>query len=225
MLGTVVNALAILAGGLLGAVLGGVIKEKSRDTVMQGLGLSVAIIGLTMALKSANPLIGIASLVLGGLVGEWIEIEGRLYKAAARVEKRFVRGKGGLAQGFVTTSLIYCVGAMAIMGSLESGMTGNHATLYAKAMLDGVSAVVFASTLGLGVALSSLSVFVYQGAITLLAAWISQWLTPAAVNEMTATGGILIVAIGLNILGIKNIRVGNLLPAILIAVLLTLAVG
>jgi uncharacterized membrane protein YqgA involved in biofilm formation len=114
---------------------------------------------------------------------------------------------------------------MAIMGSLESGMTGNHATLYAKAMLDGVSAVVFASTLGLGVALSSLSVFAYQGAITLLAAWISQWLTPAAVTEMTATGGILIVAIGLNILGIKKIRVGNLLPAILIAVLLTLAVG
>ncbi len=136
-----------------------------------------------------------------------------------------MRGKGGLAQGFVTTSLIYCVGAMAIMGSLESGMTGNHATLYAKAMLDGVSAVVFASTLGLGVALSSLSVFVYQGAITLLAAWISQWLTPAAVIEMTATGGILIVAIGLNVLEIKKVRVGNLLPAILLAVLLTIGVG
>jgi len=225
VLGTVVNALAILTGGLLGALLGGVVKEKSRETVMHGLGLSVVVIGLTMALESANPVIGIASLVMGGLVGEWIDIEGRLYKVAAGVEKRFVRGKGGLAQGFVTTSLIYCVGAMAIMGSLESGMTGNHATLYAKAMLDGVSAVVFASTLGFGVALSSLSVFVYQGAITLLAAWISQWLTPAAVTEMTATGGILIVAIGLNILGIQKIRVGNLLPAILIAVLLTLAVG
>ncbi len=225
MLGTIVNALAILAGGILGALLGGVIKEKSRDTVMHGLGLSVAVVGLTMALKTDNPLIVIASLVLGGLVGEWLDIEGNLYRGAALVEKRYVRGKGGLAQGFVTTSLIYCVGAMAIMGSLESGMTGNHATLYAKAMLDGVSAVVFASTLGLGVALSSLSVFVYQGAITLLAAWISQWLTPAAVIEMTATGGILIVAIGLNVLEIKKVRVGNLLPAILLAVLLTIGVG
>ncbi|MBT9134792.1 MAG: putative membrane protein YdfK [Firmicutes bacterium] len=225
MLGTIVNALAILAGGILGALLGGVIKEKSRDTVMHGLGLSVAVVGLTMALKTDSPLIVIASLVLGGLVGEWLDIEGNLYRGAALVEKRYVRGKGGLAQGFVTTSLIYCVGAMAIMGSLESGMTGNHATLYAKAMLDGVSAVVFASTLGLGVALSSLSVFVYQGAITLLAAWISQWLTPAAVIEMTATGGILIVAIGLNVLEIKKVRVGNLLPAILFAVLLTIGVG
>ncbi|MBT9155115.1 MAG: putative membrane protein YdfK [Firmicutes bacterium] len=225
MLGTIVNALAILAGGILGALLGGVIKEKSRDTVMHGLGLSVAVVGLTMALKTDSPLIVIASLVLGGLVGEWLDIEGNLYRGAALVEKRYVRGKGGLAQGFVTTSLIYCVGAMAIMGSLESGMTGNHATLYAKAMLDGVSAVVFASTLGLGVALSSLSVFVYQGAITLLAAWISQWLTPAAVIEMTATGGILIVAIGLNVLEIKKVRVGNLLPAILLAVLLTIGVG
>ncbi|MBT9153663.1 MAG: putative membrane protein YdfK [Firmicutes bacterium] len=225
MLGTIVNALAILAGGILGALLGGVIKEKSRDTVMHGLGLSVVVVGLTMALKTDSPLIVIASLVLGGLVGEWLDIEGNLYRGAALVEKRYVRGKGGLAQGFVTTSLIYCVGAMAIMGSLESGMTGNHATLYAKAMLDGVSAVVFASTLGLGVALSSLSVFVYQGAITLLAAWISQWLTPAAVIEMTATGGILIVAIGLNVLEIKKVRVGNLLPAILLAVLLTIGVG
>jgi len=225
VLGTVVNAFAILVGGILGALLGSVIKEKSRDTVMHGLGLSVVVLGLMMAVETANPLIVIASLVLGGLVGEWIGIEDRLYSGAARVEKLYVRGQGGLAQGFVTTSLVYCVGAMAIMGSLESGMTGNHATLYAKAMLDGVSAVVFASTLGLGVALSSVSVFIYQGAITLLAAWISQWLTPAAVTEMTAAGGILIIAIGLNVLGIKKIRVGNLLPAIVFAVLITIGLG
>jgi len=225
VLGTVVNALAILAGGLLGTALGGVVKEKSRETVMQGLGLSVTLIGLMMALETANPLTVIASLVLGALLGEWMDIEGRLHRGAAALEERLLRGKGGLAQGFVTASLIYCVGAMAIMGSLESGMTGNHATLYAKAMLDGVSAVVFASTLGVGVALSSLSVFVYQGAITMLATWMSQWLTPAAVTEMTATGGVLIVAIGLNVLEVKKIRVGNLLPAIVFAVLIAIAVG
>lgn len=225
MLGTVVNTLAILVGGILGALLGTGIKEKSRETVMHGLGLSVAVIGLMMALRTANPVIVIGSLVLGGLAGEWTDIEGRLYRAAAQLERRYASGDGTLTRGFVTASLVYCVGAMAITGSLESGMTGNHATLYAKAMIDGVSAVVFASTLGIGVALSSLSVLAYQGAITLLAAWISQWLTPAAVTEMTATGGILILAIGLNVLEIKRIRVGNLLPAIPVAVMLALVVG
>lgn len=221
MLGTLVNSAAIIVGGVFGALLQGGIREKSRETVMQGLGLAVVLIGLMMALKTQNPLIVIGSLVLGGLMGEWLDIEGHLYRLAQGLERRFVRGESRLAQAFVTTSLIYCVGAMAITGSLESGMTGNHATLYAKAMLDGVSAIVFASTLGIGVAFSSVPVFLYQGTITMLAAWISQWIT-GAVTEMTATGGILIVAIGINILEIKKIRVGNLLPAVVFAVILAL---
>lgn len=221
MLGTLVNSVAILVGGVFGAFLQGGIKEKSRETVMQGLGLAVAIIGLMMAQKTQNPLIVIGSLVLGGLMGEWVDIEGRLYRLAQRLERTYVRGESRLAQAFVTTSLIYCVGAMAITGSLESGMTGNHATLFAKAMLDGVSAIVFASTLGIGVAFSSIPVFLYQGTITMLASWISPWIA-GAVTEMTATGGILIVAIGMNILEIKKIRVGNLLPSVVFAVILAL---
>jgi len=214
MLGTLVNSVAIIVGGLLGSIVQGGIKEKAKETVMAGLGLTVMLIGLMMAIKTTNPLIVIGSLVLGGLMGEWIDIEARLLSLAKRVESKFVKGESKLAQAFVTTSLIYCVGAMAVTGSLESGMTGVHATLYAKAMLDGISALVFASTLGIGVALSSIPVLLYQGTITLLAAWVSQWLTTAAVTEMSATGGLLIVAIGLNILNIKQIRVGNLLPAL-----------
>lgn len=222
MLGTVVNSVAIVIGGVIGALFQGGIKEKAKETVMAGLGLAVVLIGLSMALKTSNPLIVIGSLVLGGLAGEWADIEARLLHLAQRVESAFVKGESKLAQAFVTTSLIYCVGAMAVTGSLESGMTGVHATLYAKAMLDGISAVVFASTLGVGVALSSIPVLLYQGTITLLATWISQWLTTAAVVEMSATGGLLIVAIGLNILNIKQVRVGNLLPSLVFAVTLAL---
>lgn len=222
MLGTIVNSAAIIVGGIVGTFFQNGIKEKAKETIMHGLGLAVVLIGLTMALKTGNPLIVIGSLVLGGLVGEWVDIEGKLLRLAQRVEKRFVKGESRLAQAFVTASLIYCVGAMAVTGSLESGMSGVHATLFAKAMLDGISAIVFASTLGVGVALSSIPVFIYQGSITLLAAWISQWLTAAAVVEMSATGGLLIVAIGLGILNIKQVRVGNLLPSLLFAVILAL---
>lgn len=224
MLGTVVNSVAIVVGGILGAFFQGVIKEKAKETVMAGLGLAVVLIGLTMALKTGNPLVVIGSLVLGGLVGEWIDIEAKLLRFAKKIENRFVKGESRLAQAFVTTSLVYCVGAMAVTGSLESGISGAHGTLYAKAMLDGISAVVFASSLGIGVVLSSIPVFLYQGTITLLAAWISQWLsqTPSALIEMSATGGLLIVAIGLNILNIKQIRVGNLLPALVFAVVISL---
>ncbi|MBT9134979.1 MAG: putative membrane protein YdfK [Firmicutes bacterium] len=221
MLGTIVNALAIAVGALLGLVLRGGISEKSKETVLHGLGLAVMLIGLTKALETGNPLIVIGSLVLGGLTGEWLDIEGRLYSLAQALEKRFMRGESQIGQAFVTTSLIYCVGAMAITGSLESGLTGNHATLFAKAMLDGVSAIVFASTMGVGVVFSAVAVFFYQGGITLLAGTIAQWLTAAAIREMSATGGLLILAIGINILELKKIRLGNLLPAMFYAVVLT----
>ncbi len=127
-----------------------------------------------------------------------------------------------MAQAFVATSLIYCVGAMAITGSMESGLTGNHSTLYAKSMIDGISSVIFASTMGIGVAFSAISVFVYQGTLTLLAGQLSGLLTDVAVREMTATGGILIVAIGLNVLGLKETRVGNLIPAIFLALIFSM---
>jgi len=220
MFGTIVNAAAIMVGGLLGMLLQGGLRPRSKETILQGLALAVMLIGIKMALTTENALIVIGSLVLGGLTGEWLDIEGRLYRLAERVEKKFVKGESKAGQAFISTSLIYCVGAMAITGSLQSGLTGEHSILYAKAMLDGVSAVVFASTMGVGVVFSGLSVLVYQGTITLLAGVIAPLLTPAAIREMSATGGLLIVSIGINILELKQIRIGNLLPAMFFAVIL-----
>ncbi|SDY60090.1 DUF554 domain-containing protein [Tindallia californiensis] len=218
MLGTIINSVAILIGGTVGLLLRKGISERFKQTVMQGLGLSVFVIGVSGALKTENMLVVIFSIVFGGIMGEALEIEEKLEVLGRWMEKRVGKGEGLVAKGFVTTSLIYCVGAMAIVGALESGMTGNHETLYAKSLLDGVSSVIFASTLGLGVLLSSVSVFIYQGLITIAAGSLADLLTEAVVIEMSAVGGLLIIGISMNILEIKKVPVGNLLPAVFIPV-------
>ncbi|HWQ70702.1 MAG TPA: DUF554 domain-containing protein [Desulfitobacteriaceae bacterium] len=219
MLGTLVNVGAIIIGGLIGFLFGKAFPKRMRHTVTQGIGLAVLLIGGKMALLTENALIVIGSLVLGGIVGELIDIELRLKNLGKWLEKRITIGKGNgqFSKAFVTSSLIYCIGAMAIMGALESGLHGNNSILYAKAMLDGISSVVFTSTLGIGVIFSALPVLIYQGGISLLAGLL-QGLSPAVINEMSATGGLLIVAIGINILEIKEIKVANLLPGIFVAV-------
>lgn len=224
MLGTIVNALAILLGGIVGLLFGHALQDKIKRTVIQGIGLSVLLIGGSMALQTKNPLVIIASLVLGGIMGEWIDIELRLQNLGQWLERKFTKKSqgGGFTKAFVAASLIYCVGAMAIMGPLESGLRGNHNILYAKSMLDGVSAIVFASSMGIGVLASAVPVFIYQGAITLAAGILQGVLSPQAVTEMGATGGLLIVGIGITILEIKEIKVGNLLPGIFMAVPITL---
>lgn len=221
MTGTIVNAAAIVAGTALGLLLRKGISESVKDTVMTGIGLAVALIGFKMAFKTENELIVILSLVTGGVLGEILNIEGWLARLGTFLEAKVGggSGEGEIAKAFVTTSLIYCVGAMSIMGALEDGLTGNAATLYAKSLLDGISAIVFTTTMGFGVAFSAIPVLVYQGSITLAASGLKAFLTPSMINEMTATGGLLIVGIASNILGIKPIKVGNLLPAILMAVL------
>jgi len=225
MLGTIVNAAAIVVGAILGTFLRKGIKERYKDIVMQGIGLVVLLIGINMAVKTSNVLIIIFSMVIGGLIGETVNIDRRLESLGERLNARFGSGEAEFVQGFVTASLVYCIGAMAIMGALESGLTGNHEILFAKSMLDGISAIVFASTMGIGVAFSSLPVFLYQGAITLLAGSVKVFMTEAVITEMTATGGLLIIAIASNILGIKKFNIANLLPAIFIAVLITMAVA
>lgn len=224
MLGTIVNAGAILLGGFLGLIFGRSFSEKIKITLIQGIGLAVFLIGLDMALKTNNPLIVITSLVLGGLLGEWIDIELRLNQLGTWLEQKFSRkgSNGNFTQAFVSTSLIYCVGAMAIMGSLQSGLEGKHDILFAKAMLDGVSAVVFASSMGLGVLASAIPVLIYQGALTLLAGLLQGIFSASVIAEMSATGGLLIIGISLNILDIKKIKVGNLLPGIFVVIPLTI---
>ncbi|MEG6522723.1 DUF554 domain-containing protein [Desulfotomaculum sp. 1211_IL3151] len=221
MTGTIVNAAAIVAGTAVGLLLRKGISESVKDTVMTGIGLAVALIGFKMAFKTENELIVILSLVAGGVLGELLNIEGGLAKLGTFLESKVGggSGEGEIAKAFVTTSLIYCVGAMGIMGALEDGLTGNAATLYAKSLLDGISAIVFTTTMGFGVVFSSIPVLIYQGSITLAAGGLKALLTPSMINEMTATGGLLIVGIASNILGIKPIKVGNLLPAILMALL------
>ncbi len=213
MQGTLVNILAICAGCLLGRAIGKYLNEKVRKTLMAGLGLAVLLIGLQMALKSQQIMIVIGCLIVGGMIGEACGIEKRLENFGMRLQKRF-SGSGTVAQGFVTASLIYCVGAMAIMGSIQDGLGGTPTILYAKSALDGIASVALTSTLGIGVLFSIVPLALYQGAITLLAGFAKVILTKAVVLEMNAVGGLLITAISLDLLGIRKLPIGNLLPGI-----------
>jgi len=217
VLGTIVNVAAIACGAAFGLMFRKGISDKVSCTIMQGIGLAVLLIGSSMALQTKQILVVILSLVFGGLTGELLNVEGGLARLGKWLEEKVGGETGEVGKAFVTTSLIYCVGAMAIMGSIEEGLNNNHQILFAKAALDGISAVVFASTMGIGVVFSLFPVLIYQGSITLLAAFVKGFLSPAAVAEMTATGGLLIVGIAFNMLGIKDIKVGNLLPAIFYA--------
>jgi uncharacterized membrane protein YqgA involved in biofilm formation len=219
MLGVIVNSLAIIVGGLIGLVLKHGLSERLKVVVMQGIGLSVIVIGLGGALKSESLLLLVLSLAIGGLVGSLLQIEYRLDMLGLKIEKRF-KGKeeGSFAKGFVTASLVYCVGAMAIVGSIEAGVSGNYDTLYVKSLLDGVTAIVFAATLGFGVLFSSVSVFIYQGVIVVLGILLGNYMPDMLVVEMSAVGSVLIMAIGINILEIKRIYVGDLLPAVLVPI-------
>ncbi|WP_018131415.1 DUF554 domain-containing protein [Effusibacillus pohliae] len=218
LLGTLVNAAAIIAGSLLGAILQR-IPEKMKQTIIQGLGMAVFVIGATMAFKAGDDLFWvIVSLVIGAVIGEWMDIEAKLDAAGRLAEQKLDRfGQGKISEAFVFASLIYCVGAMAIVGGLESGLNQNHSVLYTKSLLDGFSAIIFTSTMGIGVALAAVPVLLYQGIIALSAHWLREFLSQPVITVMSATGGVLIMGIALNVLEIKKMNVGNLLPAIFVA--------
>ena len=221
MIGSVINCGAILLGSCVGLLLRGGISQRFRDTVMQGLGLCVLLIGARGAMETQDVMIPILCIVVGGIIGEAIDIEKRLQTLGTRAQRLFTRngGEGSrFAEGFVTASLVYCIGAMAIVGALDSGLWNNHTTLIAKSALDGVSSIIFASTMGAGVALSGVAVLLYQGAITLFAGSIAGYLTEQVILEMSAVGGLLIIGIGINMLEIRKMRVGNLLPAIFLPI-------
>ena len=222
MVGTLINTVAILVGTALGLLLRKGIPERLRETVVQGQGLCVILIGLSGALKTGDTLCMIICMVAGALIGAAINIEKRLNDLGAFLERKVTRGTGetgSVAKGFVSASLLFCVGAMAIVGAMDSGLRGDHSTLIAKSALDGISAIFFASSLGIGVGLSAFAVLIYQGAIALLAMWIEPLLTQAVITEMSAVGGLLIMGIGLNMIYDKHIPVGNLLPAIFLPML------
>ncbi|PKM38729.1 MAG: DUF554 domain-containing protein [Firmicutes bacterium HGW-Firmicutes-9] len=225
MLGTIVNAIAILVGGAIGLLLKKGIPERVSGGIMQGLGLVVIYIGISGMLKGQNPLIATISIVIGGVIGMIFDFDGRFNRFVNGLEQKLaVKGDDGsrFSEAFITTTLLYCVGAMAVVGSLNSGLTGNHEVLYTKSILDGVSAVVFASTLGAGVLLSAVPLFLYQGAITLMAQFLAPVLSDAAVAEMTCVGSLLILAIGLNLLKVTKIKVLDFILAIFLPIALVL---
>lgn len=220
LLGTLVNAVCVIIGAFLGRFLQN-IPDKVKETVMIGIGLAVVAMGLQMTFESEQYLLVILSIVIGAIIGEWIDLEKHLNTLGKWIESKMKPTEGtSISQGFVTATLIFCVGAMAILGALDSGIRNNHDVLITKGIIDGFTAIILSSTLGIGVLFSAVPILVYQGLIALLATQIDKWV-PAGlmemfIAEMTATGGLMIVTIGLNVLGIMKIRSANLLPSIVV---------
>ena len=223
MLGTIVNAIAVIIGASIGMLLKKGIPQKLSDTMMKGLGLCTLYLGISGSLEGQNSLILIISMVVGALIGEGIDLDAKLNHFGSWIESKFKSKDGekvSIAEGFVSASLLFCVGAMTIVGSLQSGLQGNHEMLFNKSMLDFVAAIIFASTMGVGVVLSAAFVFVYQGAITLAAQWLAPFLTDTIIAEMTCVGSVIIIGLALNMLGITKLKVMNYVPAIFVPIIL-----
>ncbi len=218
MIGTVVNTGAVAAGSLVGVWAGSRLPERYKAILMQGLGLSVLFVGMQMALSGQRPLLSIGCLLLGAVTGEALRVEHWLAELGSWLQRRFRSDSATFVQGFVSASLLYCTGAMMIVGSIQDGSAGDPTTLYVKSLLDGVASVALASSLGVGVALSAGTVLLSQGAITLLASQLAFLQRPEVLDAVTSTGGLLIVGIGINLLNLTTIRTGNLMPAVFYAI-------
>lgn len=225
MIGTFLNIATVLLGGALGLLFGARLPERIRQTVVAGLGLFTLAIGLSLFTSTKNPIIVLISLLIGGVVGEWLNIEQALENLGAGLQKRFARktkgGSGRFVRGFLTASLVFCIGPMTILGSIQDGLTGDYQLLAIKSVLDGFAAMVFASSLGVGVLFSVLVILIYQGGLSLLASQAQAFVSPGMIAELSAVGGVLLLGIAISsLLEIKKIRVGNFLPALLFAPLL-----
>lgn len=219
MLGVFVNVITVILGSIIGLLFKKGIPEKVSSAAMVGLGACTLYIGISGSLCGENALIVIASVVLGVISGTLLNIDGAINKLAKKVEARFKKEDQSIsiAEGLVTSTLLFCVGSMTVTGSLQAGLTGDNSVLITKAMLDFVSSMMLASSLGFGVTLSAISVFVIQGALVLLADLIAPFMSTGAINEMTCAGSILIIMIGTNLMGITKIKVADFLPAIVLA--------
>lgn len=236
MTGTVINTIAVVVAGTAGTIIGNRLPARIRETAMHGIGLMTILIGLQMALGARNLLVVLGSLIVGGAIGELVDIDGALERLGRWVERvvesklgRFTSdvssGGRSFSHGFVTASLVFCVGPMTVTGAIQDGLTGNYSILAVKSMLDTFSGLAFASTMGIGVAFAGGVVLIYQGALTLGAGWLRDILSEPMQAEMVATGGLLIVGIGLYLLELKRIRVSNMLPALVLAPLATWALA
>lgn len=217
--GALVNGGAIVVGGLLGTFGGKLMPEKMRQTVLGATALVSMGIGISGAIGSSNQLIPILSLVIGSVIGELLHIEDGVTRAGDWLQKRFGKS-GSITEGFVTGSLVFAAGAMAVMGALESGLKNDHTILMTKSVIDMAGSVAFAGSLGIGVAFSALSILVLEGTVTLLASLLTGVLTDAVITEISVTGSLLIIGIGLNVLGLTKLRIMNMAPALLLPILL-----
>jgi uncharacterized membrane protein YqgA involved in biofilm formation len=226
MTGTFINVAAILIGGTIGLLFGARIPEKFKNTVIAGMGIFTAAMGMGMFIESNNQLIVLGALIIGALIGEWVGIEDWLQRLGQTLEKRFSQesetgANSRFVRGFMVSSLLFCIGPIAILGSIQDGLSGDYNLLAVKSTLDGFASIAFASTLGVGVLFSALPILVYQGGVSLLANQLNTIVTDPMMAEMTATGGILLIGVGIsNLLEIKKIRVGNFLPALAVAPLI-----
>jgi len=216
-LGTAINVVAVLVGGGVGTLAGAWLPRRMRETAMQGIGLVTLLIGVQSFLEFDNPLVPLVSVVLGLVIGEALNIDGALKRFGDYLQARFSKGESPVSRAFVTTSLLFCVGPLTVLGSLEDGLTGDYGLLVLKSALDLVASLSFASVLGWGVLLSAGTVLVVQGTLTLSAGLLEEVVTEQMVLAMTATGGVLILGLGLTLLELKEVRVANMLPALLIA--------
>lgn len=222
MIACIVNAITVILCGLLGLLLGGRLKEKHTQTIVKGLGICTMVIGIMSAIATANILVVIICLVFGTIVGEALKIEHRLDSLGDWLKSKVSKKGGGrFTEGFVTASLLFCVGSMSIMGSFDAGLRADYNTIFAKTALDGVMAVTFAAAMGVGVLFSSGTILIYQGALTLLAGFVEPYLSAEVIVEMSAVGGVMLIGTGMNILGLtkERIKVGNMLPAIVFPVI------
>lgn len=221
MIGVIVNTVSVLIGGGIGLLFKKGILTRIIDSVMKIMGAVVLSMGIRGIFKGENSMVLLVSIVLGTIVGELIDIDSRITKLGKRIETKIGTGASGFTQGFVTATLLFCVGAMAIVGSIQTGTTGDNSTLFAKSVLDGVSAVMLAATLGVGVLASAACVLTLEGGIALLAGFLAPVLTFVMIAEMTCVGSLMIIVLGLNIMDITDYKVANCLPALVLTPFIT----
>ncbi|MGB9749649.1 MAG: DUF554 domain-containing protein [Caldisericia bacterium] len=221
MKGTIVNIITVIAGSFIGILIGSKFPEKIKKIAFDGVGLSSLTLGVMLALKTDNIIIMVFSVLFGGIIGEFLRIEEFLESIGDKI-KRKIKTQSSFTEGFITATLVFCVGSMAIIGSINEGLTGDATILYTKSILDGITSIALSSTLGIGVMFSTLPILLYQGGITLFSSLIRNFFTTHTINMITGVGGVLIIGIGLNLLGIKKIKLANFLPALIIAFILSI---
>ena len=220
-MGTLINVVAVILGSIIGLMINKRLPKKIIVIIFQVMGLFTLVLGISMSLKTEHYLVVIGSLVLGAIIGEWINLEKYMTSWSDKFKKRFKLGNEKFTDGMITAFLLYCMGAMTILGAIEEGLEGSYDILLMKSLMDGVSSIALAAGLGIGVMFSVIPLLVYQGGLTLFSAYIGEHFTDVIINDLSATGGILLIGLGINILEIKQLRILNMVPALVIVVILS----